>query len=371
MDQAFVNEIDKVKAEYQALLNQQAQQAEEEARLAPLVEAVQRENEADWNNMDFGDWAKRVGAGAVPIAGAVGGSALGGALGTLVAPGIGTVIGAGLGGALSGGLGSLASTGLNSEIAKSDAYEYQKALNALKLARGEDITQSPEQASDIARQNTGIWENPTNTWTNVGFDTLGGLIGGGGLANVAGKALVGKVGANAGGKILGAIAGRPADYLINAGQGASLPYLQENPTFEGDYGTEKAGSMDWVAPATFGLGLSGLGHGADMMLGRAGNGLPQMNPNQKRLDDGAEPQAEQVVQEGIDQQQGLKSKINMGKKPIQPVEDSQFVNPQESKQIQELFQPAPYRTGITKTSDDIVKTESRPIARSKSKKKGK
>jgi len=94
------------------------------------------------------------------------------------------------------------------------------------------------------------------------------------------------------GKILGKITlpenlNRPADYAVNAGQGALLPYLQENPTFEGDYKTEKAGSMDWVAPATFGVGLSGLGHAGSAVLNKMANGgLPQIKKGQSRLDDG-------------------------------------------------------------------------------------
>ena len=418
MRQAYIDEQNRLQAEYQALLNQQAQQAEEEARLAPLVEAVQRENEADWNNMDFGDWAKRVGAGAVPIAGAVGGSALGGALGTLVAPGIGTVIGAGLGGALSGGLGSLASTGLNSEIAKSDAYEYQKALNALKLARGEGITQTPEQASDIARQNTGITENPTNTWTNVGFDTLGGLIGGGGLANVAGKALVGKAGAGIGGKILGAVGSRPVDYLVNATQGYVSPTLQENPLFEGDYGTEKAPGTDSAIGVVTGLGLSGLGHAlpsiakgsSDFVQALTGQRLKNVDPNQVRLSQQAQAEAEvpdEVVQEATQKPasmlQGLFDKINLGKpkndyigaydvqksnvvpeKNVMPEsvtlddlfeknkQNPESLTPEEANIIQTIINaPAQYRTGIKKTSADIAKTEAKPIAKSKPKKKGK
>lgn len=394
MDKSFQSEMEAFDKQYQALLNQKAEQArlaEEEKRLSPLVEAVQRENEADWNNMDFGDWAKRVGAGALPIAGTIAGGALGS-----VVPIVGTGIGAGIG----AGLGSLASTGLNSEIAKSDAYEYQKALNALKLARGEGITQTPEQASDIARQNTGLAENLGNTATNLGFDLIGGGIGGK-LAGTGAKGLW-----------------RGADYAVNALQGAVSPTLQENPLFEGDYGTEEATTPDQIVGGVAGAGLSGLGHAlpsiargsSDFVQALTGQRLKNVDPNQMRLSQQAQAEAEvpnEVVQEATQKPasmlQGLFDKINLGKPKndyigaydvqksnVVPEENvmpesvtlddlfeknkqnPESLTPEEANIIQTIINaPAQYRIGIKKTSADIAKTEAKPIAKSKPKKKGK
>lgn len=335
MDQAFVNEQNRLQAEYQALLNQQAQQAEEEARLAPLIEAVKREDESDWHNLDLWDGTKRVVAGALPIAGTI----LGGLAGTPLGP-----AGIGAGALLGSGLTSLAGTGLSSEIAKSDAYEYQKALNALNEARGQGISQTPEEASEIARQNTGLWENKGNTALNLGFDVLGGEIAGGGLklgAKYIGKLIGKEAGEQQVGKILGKMTiperfNRPVDYAVNATQAGTLPLTQENAVYDGDFTTQESQNPLGEAGmgALGGLGFSALGHAGSAMLNRFANGgVPQMNPNQQRLDAGAEPQAEQAVQEVATPQanqimqepiqeatqkpvsmlQGLFDKINLGK----------------------------------------------------------
>ena len=386
MRQDFIDEQNRLQAEYQALLNQQVQQAEEEARLAPLIEAVKREDESNWHNWDAMDVISRVGAGALPIAGTV----LGG-LSTLPIGGVGGAI-------AGGGLGSIAGTALNSEIAKKDAYDYQQALNALNEARGQGITQTPEEAVDIARQKTGLLENSGNTASNLLFDLLGGAIAGGGIAKLASKAGAGGVG-----KILGAIAGRPADYGINALQGALLPQTQENPTFEGDYNTEKNGLEASAYGLGAGLGLSALGHaGSDVLNRFANSGLPQIKEGQPRLDLGVEP--EQAIQESVEQQQNLNSKIDLSKKSVEPVPISVFDmfeqktgvplteeqkielfnNPTLMKSLMaesdilnesmpkhfgytpterginakenllEFLNPAQYRTGTTKTSDDIA-----------------
>lgn len=312
-----MDEERKLQAEYQALLDQQvqqAQQAEEEARLAPLIEAVKREDESDWHNWDAMDVIGRVGAGALPIAGTV----LGG-LSTLPTGGIGGAI-------AGGGLGSIAGTALNSEIAKKDAYDYQQALNALNEARGQGITQTPEQAVDIARQKTGIKANWGNTTSNLLFDALGGLIGGGGMAQLAGKA-----GAGIGGKILGAVAGRPADYAVNAVQGALLPQTQENPTFEGDYGTERNG---WEASGIglgAGLGLSGLGHAGSAVLKQGlkdkinlGGKSDVAGLLPSRLDNYNELVSQQEMQGYMNRAKALQREKLFGGE----LDDKQFVKPQ-------------------------------------------